>query len=332
MFRFFYSKKWLPWSIFGTALILFTTWYQVELDVKINDWFGTFYDVLQKALATPDSVSETEFMFLIMSFGYIAGTWILISTAKDFFTSHWVFRWRTSMTEYYHIYFSNARGLEGSSQRVQEDTLKFARIMETIGVGFIDTIMTLGAFTPILWELSKKVTILPWIGPVDHALVWVAILSALGGTIVLALVGVKLPEIEYDIQLEESSYRKELVLGEDDVMKAPPDILQDLFDRVRKIHYKSYLNFGYFNLVKWSYLQGMVIVPYIALAPTIVSGAITLGFVQQIVRAFSRVENSLQFLIRSWTTIVELISVYKRLHEFERKLTKNIVDKKTIDI
>ena len=67
----------------------------------------------------------------------------------------------------------------------------------------------------------------------------------------------------------------------------------------------------------------MVIVPYLALAPTIVSGAITLGFVQQITRAFGRVENSLQYLVRSWSIIVELISVWKRLSEFERKLKSN---------
>ena len=64
----------------------------------------------------------------------------------------------------------------------------------------------------------------------------------------------------------------------------------------------------------------MVIVPYLALAPTIVSGAITLGFVQQITSAFGRVENSLQYLFRSWSNIVELISVWKRLSEFEARL------------
>ena len=45
----------------------------------------------------------------------------------------------------------------------------------------------------------------------NHALVWVAIISALGGTFILAAVGIKLPGIEYDIQKEEAAYRKELV-------------------------------------------------------------------------------------------------------------------------
>ena len=68
----------------------------------------------------------------------------------------------------------------------------------------------------------------------------------------------------------------------------------------------------------------MVIVPYLALAPPIVTGALTLGFVQQITRAFGRVEGSLQYLVKSWSTIVELISVWKRLREFEAQL--NLTD------
>ena len=44
MFRFFFDKKWFAWSILGSILILVSTWYQVQLDVKINEWFGAFYD------------------------------------------------------------------------------------------------------------------------------------------------------------------------------------------------------------------------------------------------------------------------------------------------
>jgi peptide/bleomycin uptake transporter len=63
-----------------------------------------------------------------------------------------------------------------------------------------------------------------------------------------------------------------------------------------------------------------VLVPYIALGPTLVTGLITLGVMQQIVRAFGRVEQSFQYLVLSWTTVVELISVYKRLRAFELQI------------
>ena len=322
MFKFFTNKKWSSWSIFGSLLILISTWYQVQLDVMINEWFGEFYDTLQKALTTPNSVSEKEFISYLLTFAKIAGVWMVISVATDYFTSHWTFRWRTAMADYYHENWSKARLTEGASQRVQEDTLKFARIMEGLGVELLRSLMTLIAFLPILWGLSKQITMLPFFGEVNHALVWVAIISALGGTILLAAVGFKLPGIEYDIQKEEAAYRKELVLGEDNMKRAGISYIDSLYGNVRKIHFKMYFHYLYFNAVKWSYLQGMVIVPYVALAPTIVTGAITLGFVQQIARAFNKVENSLQYLVRSWPIIVEFISVQRRLSEFESKLER----------
>ena len=330
MFKFFTNKRWSNWSIFGSLLILVSTWYQVQLDVMINEWFGEFYDTLQKALTTPNSVTEKEFISYLLTFAKIAGVWMVISVATDYFTSHWTFRWRTAMADYYHENWSKARLTEGASQRVQEDTLKFARIMEGLGVELLRSLMTLIAFLPILWGLSKQITMLPFFGEVDHALVWVAIISALGGTILLAAVGFKLPGIEYDIQKEEAAYRKELVLGEDNVKRAGISNVGSLYGNVRKIHFKMYFHYLYFNAVKWSYLQGMVIVPYLALAPTIVTGAITLGFVQQIARAFNKVENSLQYLVRSWPIIVELISVQRRLSEFESKLERASLEQEKI--
>jgi peptide/bleomycin uptake transporter len=203
---------------------------------------------------------------------------------------------------------------------VQEDTLRFARLMEGLGVSFMRSLMTLAAFLPILWVLSEKVTELPWFGQINHALVYVAILFALSGTVLLALVGIKLPGLEFNNQKVEAAYRKELVLGEDDAHRAAPPVLQDLFDHVRRNNFRLYFHYLYFDVAKWSYLQFGVLVPYMALAPTIVAGTLTLGAMQQIVRAFGRVESSFQYLVNSWTDIVELISVFKRLRAFEQQI------------
>ena len=105
--------------------------------------------------------------------------------------------------------------------------------------------------------------------------------------------------------------------GEDDESRAKPPEIQQLFAHVRKNYFTLYLHYMYFGVAKWSYLQFAVIFPYIAMAPTIVAGAVTLGVMQQVVRAFGKVEDSFQFLVHSWGTIVELISIYKRLHAFE---------------
>ena len=133
----------------------------------------------------------------------------------------------------------------------------------------------------------------------------------------LALAGIKLPGLEFNNQKVEAAYRKELVYGEDHADRAEPESVRQLFDNVRRNYFRLYKHYLYFDIAKWSYLQFSVIIPYIAMGPTIVAGIITLGTLQQILRAFDRVENSFQFLVNSWGTIVELISIYKRLRAFE---------------
>ncbi len=198
--------------------------------------------------------------------------------------------------------------------------MRFARIMEGLGVEFMRSVMTLGAFLPILWTLSAKVTEMPWIGPVPHSMVWVALMSACFGTVLLAVVGFKLPGLEFQNQRVEAAYRKELVYGEDDHSRADGPTVRRLFAEVRRNYFRLFFHYLYFDVAKWSYLQFSVLIPLIALAPTVVAGVITLGVMQQITRAFDRVESSFQFLVLSWTTIVELISVYKRLRAFERQI------------
>lgn len=318
MFKsFFLSRQWAWWAWPGAALIFLGTWYQVQIDVQINDWFGGFYDVVQKALGKPGEVTIEEFFGFLLSFGKLAGTYVLVAVFLGFFTKHWVFRWRHAMNDFYMAHWSSLRHIEGASQRVQEDTKRFATIMETLGSNMMDSLMTLVAFLPILWTLSKKVSEVPMLGAVDHALVYVAVLFALFGTVILALVGIKLPGLEYNNQRVEAAYRKELVHAEDDPARGAEPVVKGLFSHVRTNYFRLFFHYMYFDVAKFTYLQFGVLVPYIALAPTVVAGTITLGVMQQIVRAFGRVEMSFQFLVRSWSTIVELISVYKRLRAFE---------------
>ncbi|MGO8092074.1 SbmA/BacA-like family transporter, partial [Rhizobium leguminosarum] len=51
--------------------------------------------------------------------------------------------------------------------------------------------------------------------------------------------------------------------------------------------------------------------------PTIVAGTITYRIFQQISTAFGQVSNLFQYLVNSWTTIMELLSIHKRLKAFE---------------
>ena len=131
----------------------------------------------------------------------------------------------------------------------------------------------------------------------------------------------RLVGIEYDLQKKEAAYRKILVIAEDDDTIRPKSI-DELFYDVRSIHFTSYIRYLYFNVGRIAYLQANVLSAYVFLAPAIVAGVITLGVMQQIIRAFGRVEGSMQYLLKSWPTIIELASVYKRLREFEKEIKK----------
>jgi peptide/bleomycin uptake transporter len=314
---------WAGWSILGSALILFTSYFQVQVNVALNDWRGPFYNLLQTALTTPGSVTREEFYAQILIFASIATVAVLVIVLTRFFISHYIFRWRTAMNNYYVTNWPRLRTIEGASQRVQEDTMKFADIMERLGVSLISSVLTLIAFLPVLLRLSSYVTELPLIGTIPYPLVIAAVLWAVFGTSLLALIGIRLPGIEFHNQRVEAAYRKELVLGEDDAARAEPPTLAALFLNVRRNYFRLYLNYMYFNVGRYVYIQTDAIFPYILLVPTLVAGKITLGIFQQIVNAFAQVQNSFQYLVTSWSTIVDLISVQKRLLSFEATLHGN---------
>ena len=320
MFRFFTIKKWFLWSWLGSFVILSSLWVQVEIDVKINEWFGVFYDMIQKALAEPNAVSIEEYFASLFSFITLAAMYIAVYVAISFFTAHFLFRWRTSMVEWYHSVYDRARRIEGASQRVQEDTIKFSRIMESLGTSLIESIMVLVQFIPILLGLSVGIPIY-FFGDWEYGLITGALLWTIGGTIFLIGLGwiLRLVGVEYDLQKKEAAYRKLLVIAEDDNTVRPKKI-EELFDDVRSIHFFSFIRYLYFNIGRMAYMQANVLSAYVFLAPAIVAGVVTLGVMQQIIRAFGRVEGSMQYLLRAWPTIIELASVYRRLREFENKI------------
>ncbi|MAW56534.1 MAG: putative transporter [Litorivicinaceae bacterium] len=320
MFRFFFDRKWFLWAWLGSLLILTSLWVQVKIDVEINNWFGEFYDMIQKALATPNAITIEEYWASLFSFIYLAGIYVAIAVVVSYFTSHYLFRWRASMVEWYHAVYDQARTIEGAAQRVQEDTIKFSRIMEQLGTSLIEAVMVLIQFGPILFGLSIGIPIF-FFGDWQYGLLTGALIWSIGGTLFLIGLGwfLRLVGIEYDLQKKEAAYRKILVIAEDD-QTIRPKTIGELFEDVRSIHYLSYLRYLYFNIGRIAYLQANVLSAYVLLAPAIVSGVVTLGVMQQIIRAFGRVEGSMQYLLKAWPTIIELLSVYKRLREFERRI------------
>ncbi|MEI2558423.1 peptide antibiotic transporter SbmA [Acinetobacter pittii] len=315
------NNPWQRWSIWGSAFILFNIWFSVQVDVVINAWYQPFYNLIQKMVSSGGG-EVAQLYTEMLTFIYIAMVYVTIGVINLFFVSHYIFRWRTAMNEFYTQYWAKLRLVEGASQRVQEDTMRFAKTSESLGVSFIEAIMTLIAFLPILLQLSSHIKVLPIVGEIPYALMIAAIGWAVLGTVILMLVGYKLPGLEFNNQKVEAAYRKELVYGEDYSDRADPITLKELFSKVRLNYFRLYFHYAYFNLVRIWYLQLDNLYGIFILAPSIAAGVVTLGVMMQILNVFQQVRKSFQYLITSWPTIIELLSIYKRLKAFESILHK----------
>jgi len=319
-YSFFKQKATALKAYGGLAFLLTSLFFQVELTVAINKWYGGFYNILQKA--TEHSIEE--FWEQMYMFAELAFPYVMIATISAYFTRRYSLWWRESITfSYTNAWRSSTNKVEGASQRIQEDAYKFAKIVETLGLQVVRALMTLFAFIPVLYALSKDAQV-PYMEDIDGALVYVAIIVSLGGLILSWFIGIKLPGLEYNNQKVEAAFRKELVYAEDDKENyAKPETVMELFTGIKTNYKRLFLHYGYFDVWINFFEQLMVIVPYLIMAPALFTGAIMLGVLVQVSNAFSKVRESFSVFISNWTTITELRSIHKRLTEFEFELKKD---------
>ncbi|EAH4640280.1 putative transporter [Campylobacter jejuni] len=287
-----------------------------------------------RAMIEKESYSASDFYALILVFLAIAIPYVLIATINIYFASVYAFKWREAMTFSYLKFWKNKDdNIEGSSQRIQEDTYNFSKIVESLGLSFIKALMTLVAFIPILWSLSDVVSkalfanlsensSFYFLKNIDGLLVYIALLISLGGLVVSWFVGIKLPGLEYNNQKAEAAFRKELVYAEDNRKEyAKNETMIELFTGLKFNYKRLFLHYGYFNIWLILFEQMIVIVPFLIMAPGLFAGAIGLGIVMQINNAFDQVRSSFSIFITNWTKITELRSIYKRLKEFEKNIS-----------
>ncbi|MCP4522529.1 MAG: putative transporter [Cytophagales bacterium] len=337
MFKAFYaSKEWAFKAYGGLFLLIASIWVQVQMTVAFNEWYGKFYNLLQKAGDYKDKSQEgiDKFFDLLSSLDYITNGFegqpsflviampiVLLHTVLSWYTRVYGLMWREAITFYYvDLWKSSTGDLEGASQRIQEDCYKFAKIVEKLGLDVVKAILTLIAFIPILWKLSNGVN-MPFFEGVEGSLVWVALSVSIGGLAISWFVGGKLPGLEYNNQKVEASFRKELVLAEDNPEDyASPSTILELFTGIKFNYKRLFMHYGYFDVWISLYGQFMVIVPYLIVGPSLFTGAITLGVLIQVSNAFSKVHEGFSVFLQNWTTITELRSIHKRLKEFHTNL------------
>jgi len=155
---FFWCKEKIILAYGGLFVLVSLLQVQVHYSVMINAWRKPFWDMMQNV----SSHTLTEFMWQIWAFCLIAMPYVLVASFTSYCTRVYGFEWRQAITfNYFPRYRKIKERIEGESQRLQEDPQRFASIVESLGLQAISAVMTLIAFVPILWDISKSVDIEP---------------------------------------------------------------------------------------------------------------------------------------------------------------------------
>src|SRR6202008_1825903 len=123
---------WQRWSGLGSALILYVPYFQVEVAVGINNWYGPFGDMVQAALSHTAHVTPAQYYGQLATFLGLAFFAVTVGVLTSFFVSHYIFRWRTAMNDFYVANWPKLRTIEGAAQRIQEDTMRFSSTVEDL--------------------------------------------------------------------------------------------------------------------------------------------------------------------------------------------------------
>lgn len=358
--------------------------FKAYIKWALNRWYAEFYDALQD-LGWYDPVAELpsgdpetlvaqydnmdayetqsehllvkrqEVSWLLVRFALLVAPAIVVHPIAKWISSNWRFSWRMAlMTAYLAHYDVGQRPIEGSAQRIHEDTQRFEEGIYACLATILDSLLTLIIFIPVLLEVGMRAQpkgVLKF----DGWLVCIAVFAAVGGLWVSMCVGRRLVLLEVQNQKVEALLRTKLVVleeqpasvvgverpDEEETEAVDPDEFTNVsrgarrprlispapFFRKNKAdlwrnYHRLFADFAVFNTWISAYDQVMTIVPYALAAPLMFSwepsNRITLGTLMQVSNAFDKVFGAMAVVSENWAAVNDFRSTIYRLREFER--------------
>jgi len=338
-----YWKSDEKWSAIGllaavVALNLFSVW----LNVRFNRWNNDFYNALQE-------YKWGEFWHQFGVFGIIAFAMIVDGVYALYLRQILHIRWRRWLTDrylrnwlgdqsYYRMQLNQA-ATDNPDQRISDDIDSFATMSIVLSLGLLNAVVTLLSFLTILWVLSGALTI-PLGGgrtfSIPGYMVFAALIYAVGGTVLTRWIGNPLIRLSFDQQRYEADFRFSLVRLRENAENVAfyggeareLDTFQARFARIignwwgiiRRRKKLTWLTTGYGQLA--------IVFPFIVAAPRYFNKVIQLGGLMQIASAFGQVQDSLSFIVNSYTEIAQYQAVVQRLYGFRARLDEITVERR----
>jgi putative ATP-binding cassette transporter len=306
----------------------------VYINVLLSKWYNLFYNSLQDK-------DYPAFWSLLMRFSWLAGLFIVAAVYQIYLNQMLQIRWRRWLTErylgawltdgaYYRMQLT-AGETDNPDQRIAEDLRLFVTGALSLSIGGMRAVVTLVSFLAILWGLSGSIT-LPIGGgfTVPGYMVWAAVVYAIAGTWLTNLIGRPLVRLNFNQQRYEADFRFNLVRFRENTEGVA--LYRGEADEMRTFRERfSFVVRNWWNIMRqqkrltWftsGYGQAAIIFPFLVAAPRYFRGEIPLGGLMQTSQAFGQVQDSLSFIVTSYTDIAEWRAVVLRLLGFERTLAR----------
>ncbi len=315
---------------FATGVIFLMTITLVGFDVAFTYWYNYFYNALQ------DYQARTCAQLMLLFFA-MAAVFIIIQVYRYYITQKFALRWRKWLTNelisrwlakrgYYYLENFDEK-TDNPDQRIQEDAGGIVTSSIDLTVGLLTAVTTFPAFVYMLWGLSGVMT-LP-LGPlgtwhIHGYLVWVSIIYNLIGTFIAFKIGKPLISLNFEQQRREATFRfaaidlrshaenVALYHGE----KQQESTLKKIFGEVLSNWYQIILRQKKLLWFTGSYNQAAVALPLLAALPNYFNRVFELGGLMQTLRAFTSVQESMSYLVNSYTQIAQWRAISKRLTTF----------------
>jgi len=302
----------------------------VAITVILNQWYNRFYNTLQDH-------NWSAFISAILFFCVLAAIYTVLAVYQNYLNLWLQIRWRRWMTQTYLRQWLNTANhyrmqllgdaADNPDQRIAEDLQMFVQNTLSIGLGLLNSIVSLCSFVVILWTLSEEAP-LKLFGTtvsIPGYLVWAALIYAVIGTVLTHLIGWPLIPLNFQQQRFEADFRFNLVRTRENSEQIAA-LHGEAAERERHLTRFGLIVSNWIAIMQrqkqltfftQSYSQASVIFPYLMVSPAYFSGAMQLGGLMQTASAFNSVQTALSYFITAYQTIAQYRSVVTRLAGFE---------------
>ena len=311
----------------------------VGITVLINEWNNKFYNALQDR-------NWDAFVYQLGYFCVLAAAFILLAVYQLYLNQWLQIRWRRWMTrEYLDHWLAGANhyrmqllgdAADNPDQRIAEDIRLFidgganGMGILTIGLGLLNSVVSLGSFAIILWTLSATAPLHLFgsVWAIPGYLVWAALIYAVIGTAITHLIGRPLIALNFQQQRYEADFRFNLVRVRENSEqiallegeRAETERLLLRFGNVVANWYAIMTRQKRLTFFTASYSQISTVFPFVVVSPAYFAGAVQLGGLMQTANAFGQVQSALSFFINIYRNLAEWRAVVERLDGFDQSV------------